>query len=526
MKKLFFYITFVLVLLLTSCARIGSPDGGPKDSIPPVMAIAKPMNKTTSFDSKKIVIEFDEYIKFQKLNTQLIISPPMEKKPLIKPQGGVSKKISIQFLDSLSPNTTYTINFGNSIIDNNEGNELGRFSYVFSTGPELDSLSISGNILDPLNDKEVENISILAYKNANDTLVGNYIPNYVTNTLKASNYTLENLSEANYKLIALEDKNNNYKYDKGFEKIAFLDKSINLSSPLDSIDFKLFKEPKDAKVYKPKQTKGNQLIIGYQGVTIPKLEIVGTEKDNYLITQEKDKDSLYVWFKKMPLDSIYITATQDTLIEKYTLKLRELEKDTLLLNSSISNILHPNDSIILSSNTPVNYINNDSIQLLENDSIPIPFKIISHPKKHQLFVDFERKINKSYTLQLQESSFSDIFNNHSKAKKIQVSTIDPEEYGELILNIKNPLNYHLIIELLESQSSKKITQFIFKSDEIHFKNLEAKEYNIRIIKDLNKNDKFDNGSFYHKRQPEPIINYSKTLKIRANSEINENISVN
>lgn len=526
MKKYFFYITLILVLNIISCARIGSPNGGSKDSIPPVMAIAKPANKTTSFENDKIVILFNEYIKFQKLNTQLIISPPMEKKPIIKPQGGVSKKISIQFLDSLKANTTYTINFGNSIIDNNEGNELGRFSYVFSTGPELDSLFILGNIIDPLSNKKIENIRVLAYKNANDTLIGNYIPDYLTNTLKSSHYVLENLAEADYKIIALEDKNNNYKYDKGIERIAFLNSSIKLSSKIDSINFTLFKEPKNFKIYKPKQTKGNQLILGYQGNSIPKLKIEGTDKNNYLISKKENKDSLYIWFKEIPLDSIQITAKLDTLVKKYTLKLRELEKDTLLLSTTLNNVLHPNDSIILTTNIPVNHINIDSIQLLENDSIAIPFKIISQPKKHKLYANFKRQINKTYTLELRETAFADFLKNNSDSKKIKFSTLDTEEYGELILSIQNPLNHNLIVELFDKKSSKKMTRYVTKSDIVRFKNLEAKLYNIRIIKDLNKNNKFDNGGFLEKRQPEPIVNYSKTLKIRANSEINENISIN
>jgi len=526
MKKIFFYITLIPVLNTISCARIGSPNGGSKDSIPPVMVIAKPANKTTSFKKDKIVISFDEYIKIQKLNTQLIISPPIEKRPIIKPQKGVSKKISIQFLDSLKANTTYTINFGNSIVDNNEGNELGKLSYVFSTGPKLDSLFVMGNITDPLSNKQIENISVMAYKNANDTLIGNYIPDYLTNTLKSNHYILENLAEADYKIIALEDKNNNYKYDKGIERIAFLNRSIKLSSKKDSINFTLFKEPKNFKIYKPKQTKGNQLILGYEGNSVPKLKIEGTDKNNYLISQKQNKDSLYIWFKKIPLDSIQITAKLDTLVKKYTLKLRELEKDTMLISSSLNNILHPNDSLILTTNIPVNYINLDSIQLLENDSIAIPFKIISQPTKHKLYANFDRQINKTYTLNFKKAAFTDFLTNSNTAKKIQVSTLDAEEYGELVLNIQNPLNYNLIIELLEKTSSKKMTSYITKSNIVRFKNLEAKLYKVRIIKDLNKNNKFDNGFFLQKRQPEPVTNYSKTLKIRANSKINENISIN
>lgn len=523
MRNTLTYLSLLLTTLFVSCARIGSPTGGPKDTIPPVLAIAKPENKTLNFNQKKIVILFDEYIKFKQLNKQLIISPPMDTKPIIKPQGGVSKKITVEILDTLKPNTTYTINFGNSIVDNNEGNQLGKLNYVFSTGTILDSLVIGGVINDPLANEKTENISILAYKNAHDSIIGKQTPYYVTNTLKDNVYQLENLSEATYTLIALQDKNNNYKYDKGSEKIGFLDQKLTLNHSLDSIDFTLFKEDRDAKIFNPKQTKGNQLLLAYRGKEIPKLKIKGSPKENYLISKDLKADSLYVWFKELPKDSITIFAELDTLQLTKTLKIRELKKDTLLIKTNISSILHPNDSLFFTTNIPVNTVLKDSIQLFESDSIPIAFSVITKPKQHKIWIDFIRKANQSYFLEFKKEAFKDFLNNHSKTKLVNFKTQDPEEYGELILNIQNTNSHNLIVQLLDSKNRIITSKIISKSDKINFKNLEPLKYKIRIIKDLNKNNQFDNGSFLLKTQPEPVYNHSKELKIRANSEINENI---
>lgn len=525
MKKTAAFILLILVTKLTSCARVGSPDGGPKDSIPPVMAFAKPMNKTTSFKEKKITILFDEYIRFEKLTTQLIISPPMEKKPQIRPTTEVSKKITIEFLEELMPNTTYTINFGNSIVDNNEGNELGRFSYVFSTGPELDSLSVVGNIFDPLDEKELESISVMAYKNANDTLVGHYTPNYLTNTLKAIDYSLENLAEATYKVIALEDLNSNYKYDKGLERIGFLNESIDLKKPIDSIDFTIFLEDKDPKIFRPTQTKGNQIIFGFNGKKEPLLTVEGLNKNDYYISKEADKDSLYFWFKEIPADTLRLTLELDTLKQEFALKPRTLEKDSIKISSKINSTLHPRDTLTLYTNIPVDYINNDSIVMLEKDSIPIPFNIISDKRNHRLMVNFERQIKTNYSLILKEHAFTDFLNFNSHAKKISFNTLDPEEYGEIILAISNPNNINLIVELIETTKKEKITKIIKGSDKIHFKDLVANKYQIRIIKDENNNNSYDNGDFEKRRQPEKVINFNKIITLRANSEINENITV-
>ena len=144
------YSLYIMALILVaSCARRSSPSGGEKDSIPPILIASNPKINSVNFDADEIRLTFDEWVKLEKLDQQLIISPPLEKKQYeIKPLSGITKKIFVNFLDSLQENTTYTFNFGNSIVDNNEGNEMNFFSYTFSTGPTLDSLYLKGNVED------------------------------------------------------------------------------------------------------------------------------------------------------------------------------------------------------------------------------------------------------------------------------------------------------------------------------------------------------------------------------------------
>ena len=137
----------MVMILIAGCARRSAPSGGPKDSIPPVLVASNPKINSVNFSADEIRLTFDEWVELDGLDQQLIISPPIEKnKYEIKPLSGVTKKLFISFIDSLQENTTYTINFGNSIVDNNEGNEMNFFSYTFSTGPTLDSLFIKGNV--------------------------------------------------------------------------------------------------------------------------------------------------------------------------------------------------------------------------------------------------------------------------------------------------------------------------------------------------------------------------------------------
>ncbi|WP_233188625.1 Ig-like domain-containing protein [Tenacibaculum sp. SG-28] len=139
-------ISFFIVLILSGCARRGSPVGGPKDETAPIMMVANPPYETLNFEEKEIRIYFDEYVVLKDLGKQLVVSPPLKNPLSVSPQGTASKNITIKILDTLQPNTTYTLNFGNAIQDNNEGNKLENFKYIFATGNILDSLMIRGDV--------------------------------------------------------------------------------------------------------------------------------------------------------------------------------------------------------------------------------------------------------------------------------------------------------------------------------------------------------------------------------------------
>ena len=144
MKKLICLVA-ILSLIIVSCAKRGTPSGGPLDKTAPILLKASPENYSINFSGNEIRLNFDEYVKLKDVNKQLIISPPLKTIPTIVPQSGASKFIKIKILDTLQPNTTYSFNFGNSIVDNNEENPFPFFKYVFSTGSEIDSLQVKRN---------------------------------------------------------------------------------------------------------------------------------------------------------------------------------------------------------------------------------------------------------------------------------------------------------------------------------------------------------------------------------------------
>ena len=142
------YIFAGALVITYGCAKIGSPTGGPKDETPPVIVSSKPVNYSTAFDGKKIEIKFDEFIQLKSIYKELIISPPLEERPVTRLKG---KSLVIDLNNELRDSTTYTLNFGNAIADNNEGNVLPNFEFVISTGNYVDSLSVTGKLLNAFN---------------------------------------------------------------------------------------------------------------------------------------------------------------------------------------------------------------------------------------------------------------------------------------------------------------------------------------------------------------------------------------
>jgi hypothetical protein len=223
-------VAFFLLLLLVTCAKIGSPTGGPKDVTPPFIEKSKPLNRSIGYKGKKIEITFDEFIRSEAISQEMIVSPPMEERPEIRMRG---KTLVIEWQEELHDSTTYTFSFGESIKDLNEGNVLRNFEFVFSTGDHLDSLGVLGTVLQAFNlQPHEEKIFLMLYSNLSDSAPLLEIPEYVGRADEKGNFLINNVRKAKYRLFALQDLNRNYKYDVPEEFIGFLDSAIYLSPSL------------------------------------------------------------------------------------------------------------------------------------------------------------------------------------------------------------------------------------------------------------------------------------------------------
>ena len=204
----------LIALLFVQCAKRGNPSGGPEDETPPVLLRTVPELNAIQFREDRIRLYFDEYVKLNKLKEQLIISPPIDPASyVISPQGTAAKYVQIELMDSLRSNTTYNFNFGQSIVDNNEGNPYPYFRYVFSTGDYVDSLQIRGTIGNAYGREAKNFVSVMLYKvdsTYTDSLIYNHPPDYLSNTLDSlAFFEIGNIRSGRYLLIAQNDIENN-----------------------------------------------------------------------------------------------------------------------------------------------------------------------------------------------------------------------------------------------------------------------------------------------------------------------------
>ena len=226
MIKFSIYIySIISIFFLYNCANVSYPSGGPKDVSPPIALQQIPENGTTNFNEKKLRVWFDEYVSVSDLNNQFISSPPLKKTPKYIMKG---KSVEFTISDTLKENTTYHLNFGNAIVDVNERNPYVNFNIAFSTGNEIDTMQIAGNIIDAFTLLPVKDVLILLFdaETYTDSLPYKEIPNYIGRSDAKGNFEITFIKNKKYKIFALEDKNKNRIFDIPNERIAFLDSML------------------------------------------------------------------------------------------------------------------------------------------------------------------------------------------------------------------------------------------------------------------------------------------------------------
>ena len=357
-------LILMLVIIGYSCASMGTPDGGPYDEMPPKFVGSNPGMRAVNVKNQKIELEFDEFIKLEKAAEKVVVSPPQLEQPEIKVVG---KKVALELFDTLKDATTYTIDFSDAIVDNNEGNPMGHFTYSFSTGETIDTMEVSGTVLNAADLEPIKGIQVGLHKNLNDSALTTLPFDRVSRTDSRGHFIIRGVAPGKYRIYALMDGNQNYLYDSKTETVAFSDsiiipsmmpatrqdtiwkdtltvdtiKTVNYTRFMpDDIILRAFKEENTRQYFSRSQRdKENHFILKFSAKadTLPTLTGLNFDAtDAFVIEPNEGNDSICYWIK----DSlVYQMDTLEVQMDYlYTDSLEQLvpKRDTIYLANKLT----------------------------------------------------------------------------------------------------------------------------------------------------------------------------------------------
>lgn len=535
LQRLLTYFFFIVIIAtFFQCASRGAPTGGPKDLEPPILIKAEPENMSVNFSSQKIRLYFNEYVKLKDVQEQLIISPPLKFTPDLSPQGTASKYVEITIKDTLKENTTYTLNFGESIVDNNEGNPNRFLSYVFSTGTYIDSLEITGVIKDAFNKNSDEFVSVMLYEidsTYTDSTIYKRPPNYITNTLDSTIiFKLKNLKKGKYALFAIKDEAKNNVFDQNTDKIGFIRDTVTI--PTDSIFLlTLFKEVPNFSMAVPSLAAKNKITFGYYGDGENSIiEPMSTIPDSVqtLFLKEPKKDSINFWFTPYKMDSLlFIVKNKEyKQLDTFKIKNRKIGIDSLTLSPNNRGDIDFNDSFYIAANTPLIAIDSTKMKMMDKDSLAVTFSIALDTVENAVTFDFEKNPNEKYLIDIFPGAITDFFNTTNDTLTIGLTTKSLADYGNLRLSvIGNNLEFPIIVQLTNEKGEIQREIYATEPQVFEFNNLIPAKYLARVLFDSNANKKWDTGKYLQQIQPEKVSYYPILIEVRANWELEQTFTV-
>jgi len=511
------YITFVLLLLLSACANVRSPQGGQKDDKPPVALASYPPPLSTQFSSKTITILFDEYVKLNDINGNLVVSPPLTTKPVIKVR---KKSVIIELKEELLPNTTYLFNFGDGIVDVNESNKAQDLTYVFSTGNVIDSLMLKGNVWDVFNDVPFKKIKVMAFESDTTIFSKKSTPLYFTRTKDDGTFIMPYMREGDFHLYALDDQNNNYRHDDG-EAIGVLDGAVNAFRDTLPIEFKT-SIPRAEKLFindfktDSVGTMRFALDAFYKEVSVSPLN---QELRTHLY---RAQDSVYVWLKGNPTDKRESLAIQvgesysDTLDVIYH---SEALKNTFKLPKPSKDKYKTTDVVEIKSRALINLKDENKISLVQ-DSVPVEVQYTYDSLKCTYAFNAAFKAGKNYTLQILPDAFENVSGATNDTLNYSFSVLKTEDLGNLILQLTIPDSIatgRLVIR--DKSNSVVFEKPNAKSETITINALLPGDYTLQLHEDFNGNGIYDPVDLKNNFAPEIIHHYQGKVSLRANWDL-------
>lgn len=523
----------VAVMLFVHCATPSPPLGGLKDEIPPEVVPDKSTpNFQTNFQKQRVELTFDEWVQVQDIFNQVVVSPPLQHRFKVSLKG---KTVRFDFdeREVLREDVTYTINFGEAVQDLSERNPAEGLRFVFSTGAYLDSLQVSGILVDAITADSVKGGLFMLYDNFADSVVRTQRPFYFSKTDKKGNFKIENVKAGTYKAFALEDTDFNYLFNQQAEKIGFPDGLVTISDtaalPLRLL---LFQEEPSLRVFEVDTAQYGLVKVLYN--RLPNDLQVSSDG---LATPPRyafDKDTLKVWYTAQAPDTLpwklYLqqdTSYLDTLPLSHRKQAAFLRGAKLLNNSPGTVKIHPADALKLRFSHPLASFDTSLIRMVEQgDSLATPLsfglRIDTTDDGRTLLLSHPWPEDKKYILTMLPQAIGDWYglrNADTLSTAVQID--NRRNYGNILLTLNGLDSAQAYVLQLISPSGLVLKESRIADQRSHqerYPNLPPGGYSIQIVTDRNRNGRWDTGRYDTATQPEPRET-KKLDNLRANWDL-------
>ena len=556
---------FASVIFSKSCANTSTPpEGGPKDTIPPVIVEVVPANNALfhprDIKHSQVSFEFDEYVALNNPGANIFLSPPQSKPPTAKIKG---KRVIVSFAEPLDSNKTYSLSLGEAIKDNNEGNPFAPYTHSFSTGDHIDSLFVSGNIVEASSMLPMPNITVLFHTDPSDSAIFKVRPKAAAKSDLWGYFTVRNLpADTVYRVFAIEDLNNNNLYDPDQERVAFLDTLVIPSSIMrDSIPelipvnmkdtaaclsrpaqlfLSMFKEVSQRQFLRAKERVSRRQMYLKFAAPYPQIDsliIDGIPEEKIIKEYNFYRDSITIWINEqggvhdtlrmrltymrtddslnilVPVtDTIRMIRPKGKMVENRFGDMVE-EVDTLAaykVDAAPENI--DQNGIIITFESPMIVTPFDSITIMAKNTreqvTPAPFTVeqdTADIKKYVLRLQEKLVPGFEYTLRIPDSVFMDIDGIYCDSLVQKISLPQDDKLSSLTVEAKN-VNEKYMVELVdEKRTTVYRTYQIDSAAVLEFPYLKAGKYSLRITEDKNGNGQVDTGSLLDRKQPEKVL---------------------
>lgn len=569
----------LLLVIIYSCANQGTPNGGPYDEDPPKFISSTPLPNQTNYKGKKIEILFDELIQIESPSENVIVTPPQRELPVIRAAG---RRAVVELKDSLKPNTTYTIDFTNSLADNNEKNVYENFSFAFSTGESIDTLEVSGILLNAENLEPMPGITVGLHSDLADSAFLKEPFVRTSRTNDRGQFTIRNIASGTYRIYALNDVNRDYRFDQPGEEIAFLDSLIVPTFEFatrqdtvwkdsltvdtihtvaftrflpDNIELRLFKEQFIRQyMVRPERPDEKYFTLRFNAPldTVPTpvpLNFTPAENEWYFVQRAEGGASVNYWlmdstvWKRDTLqmqvtypksDSLNILQPQTDTVrvvlrrrpEPKKKKRKDDEPEPIVflnMQVDVPSSMDLFDTVSVTFSEPVLELDTAMFHLEQMvDSLWEPASFVLFPdtaNSLNFFLNRTWKYGEEYRLTIDSAVIHSLYGKWNNTFTADFKIKKEEEYGHLYINLIG-VDTPAFVELLNS-SDAPVRKATMKDGGVLFMDLKPDKYYARIILDTNGNGKWDTGKYADKRQPETVYYSPKMYQIMQNWQVEE-----